>query len=244
MNIKLKNIAILVLGMVITQVSFAQGEFRFGLKGQANMSWLGNTSRTIENDGVQLGFAYGIMGDYYFKPNYGVSAEILLSTVKSKFNLTSAQSFTGDTAGTVLTDLNYEYNIQYLEIPVSIKFRTKEIGNMTYWGNFGFSPGFAMSARTSITSASLPKSIADRNPTDYKVNDVEGDAFSVSDFDDKVFLLRFPLIIGGGVKYKMAGSTSLQGGIRFANTFTDIFVKDKTSDAKNNYFALSVGVLF
>ena len=244
MNIKLKNIAILVLGMVITQVSFAQGEFRFGLKGQANMSWLGNTSRTIENDGVQLGLAYGIMGDYYFKPNYGVSAEILLSTVKSKFNLTSAQSFNGDTAGTILTDLNYEYNIQYLEIPVSIKFRTKEIGNMTYWGNFGFSPGFAMSARTSISSASLPKSIADQNPTDYKVNDVEGDAFSVSDFDDKVFLLRFPLIIGGGVEYKMAGSTSLRGGIRFANTFTDIFVKDKTSDAKNNYFALSVGVLF
>jgi hypothetical protein len=244
MNVKLKNVAILAIGMLITQVSFAQREFRFGLKGQANMSWLGSTSRTIENDGVQLGFAYGIMGDYYFKPNYGISAEILLSTVKSKFNLTSKQSFIGDASSDTLTDLNYEYNIQYLEIPVSIKFRTKEIGNMTYWGNFGFSPGFAISARTTITSGSLPKSIADQNPTDYKVNDEEGDAFAVSDFDDKVFLLRFPLIIGGGVEYKMAGSTSLQGGIRFANTFTDIFVKDKISDAKNNYFALSVGVLF
>ena len=244
MNISLKNVAILALGMFVTQVSFAQGEFRFGLKGQANLGWLAGTSKTVENDGVKLGFAYGVMGDYYFKPSYALSAEILLSNVKSQFNLMSEQTFTGDTANTKLTDLNYEYNIQYLEIPLSMKFRTKEIGNMTYWGNFGFSPGFAMNARTTITSESLPKSIADQDPSNFRVNDSEGDAFTVNNFDDKVFLFRFPLIIGGGVEYKMAGSTSLQGGIRFANTFTDIFVKDKSIDAKNNYFALSVGVLF
>lgn len=240
----MKNVAMLALGMLLTQLSFAQGEFRFGLKGQANMSWLAGTTRAVENDGVKLGFAYGVMGDYYFKDNYGVSGEILLSTVRSQFNLTTPQSFVKDPDSVVLTDLNYEYTTQYLEIPISMKFRTNEIGNMTYWGNFGFSPGFALNSRVNITSDKMPQVIADLDPTNYKVNDQDGDDFTLNDFDDKVFLFRFPLIIGGGVEYKMAGNTSLQAGVRYANTFTDVFVKDKTVDAKNNYFALSVGVLF
>jgi hypothetical protein len=115
---------------------------------------------------------------------------------------------------------------------------------MTYFGQFGVTMGFALNAKTSIVSTGLPKFISDQEPTEYRVNDAEGDAFTVNNFDDKVFLFRLPLIIGGGVEYKMAGSTSLQGGVRIANTFTDMFVKDKTAIAKNNYVALSLGVLF
>ncbi|HAV26683.1 MAG TPA: hypothetical protein DCX01_10950 [Bacteroidetes bacterium] len=239
----MKNITILVLGMLITQLSFAQGEFRFGLKGSSNFGWVGGTSKNIVNDGTTVAFGYGIMGDYYFKPNYGISAEIMLSNIKSKFTVTEPLVFNSVPSDTV-NDLRYEYNIQYLDIPLTMKFRTKEIGNMTYFGQFGVSMGFALNAKTSIVSTGLPKFISDQEPTEYRVNGAEGDAFTVNNFDDKVFLFRLPLIIGGGVEYKMAGSTSLQAGVRIANTFTDMFVKDKTAIAKNNYVALSVGVLF
>ena len=239
----MKNVTILVFGMLITQLSFAQGEFRFGLKGSSNFGWVGGTSKNIVNDGTTVAFGYGIMGDYYFKPNYGISAEIMLSNIKSKFTVTEPLVFNSVPSDTV-NDLRYEYNIQYLDIPLTMKFRTKEIGDMTYFGQFGVSMGFALNAKTSIVSTGLPKFISDQEPTEYRVNDAEGDAFTVNNFDDKVFLFRLPLIIGGGVEYKMAGSTSLQGGVRIANTFTDMFVKDKTAIAKNNYVALSIGVLF
>ena len=239
----MKNVTILVFGMLITQLSFAQGEFRFGLKGSSNFGWVGGTSKNIVNDGTTVALGYGIMGDYYFKPNYGISAEIMLSNIKSKFTVTEPLVFNSVPSDTV-NDLRYEYNIQYLDIPLTMKFRTKEIGNMTYFGQFGVSMGFALNAKTSIVSSGLPKFISDQEPTEYRVNDAEGDAFTVNNFDDKVFLFRLPLIIGGGVEYKMAGSTSLQIGVRIANAFTDMFVKDKTAIAKNNYVALSVGVLF
>ncbi|MDA7748290.1 PorT family protein [Bacteroidia bacterium] len=239
----MKNVTILVFGMLITQLSFAQGEFRFGLKGSSNFGWVGGTSKNIVNDGTTVAFGYGIMGDYYFKPNYGISAEIMLSNIKSKFTITEPLVF-NSVPGDTVNDLRYEYNIQYLDIPLTMKFRTKEIGDMTYFGQFGVSMGFALNAKTSIVSTGLPKFISDQEPTEYRVNDAEGDAFTVNNFDDKVFLFRLPLIIGGGIEYKMAGSTSLQGGVRIANTFTDMFVKDKTAIAKNNYVALSIGVLF
>ncbi|MDC1430633.1 PorT family protein [Bacteroidia bacterium] len=239
----MKNVTILVFGMLITQLSFAQGEFRFGLKGSSNFGWVGGTSKNIVNDGTTVAFGYGIMGDYYFKSNYGISAEIMLSNIKSKFKVTEPLAFNSAMSDTV-NDLRYEYNIQYLDIPLTMKIRTKEIGDMTYFGQFGVSMGFALNAKTSIVSTGLPKSISDQEPTEYRVNGAEGDAFTVNNFDDKVFLFRLPLIIGGGVEYKMAGSTSLQIGVRIANAFTDMFVKDKTAIAKNNYVALSVGVLF
>ena len=239
----MKNVTILVFGMLITQLSFAQGEFRFGLKGSSNFGWVGGTSKNIVNDGTTVAFGYGIMGDYYFKPNYGISAEIMLSNIKSKFTITEPLVF-NSVPGDTVNDLRYEYNIQYLDIPLTMKIRTKEIGDMTYFGQFGVSMGFALNAKTSIVSTGLPKFISDQEPTEYRVNDAEGDAFTVNNFDDKVFLFRLPLIIGGGIEYKMAGSTSLQGGVRIANTFTDMFVKDKTAIAKNNYVALSIGVLF
>ena len=239
----MKNVTILVFGMLITQLSFAQGEFRFGLKGSSNFGWVGGTSKNIVNDGTTVALGYGIMGDYYFKPNYGISAEIMLSNIKSKFKVTEPLAFNSAMSDTV-NDLRYEYNIQYLDIPLTMKIRTKEIGDMTYFGQFGVSMGFALNAKTSIVSTGLPKSISDQEPTEYRVNGAEGDAFTVNNFDDKVFLFRLPLIIGGGVEYKMAGSTSLQIGVRIANAFTDMFVKDKTAIAKNNYVALSVGVLF
>ena len=239
----MKNVTILVFGMLITQLSFAQGEFRFGLKGSSNFGWVGGTSKNIVNEGTTVALGYGIMGDYYFKPNYGISAEIMLSNIKSKFKVTEPLAFNSAMSDTV-NDLRYEYNIQYLDIPLTMKIRTKEIGDMTYFGQFGVSMGFALNAKTSIVSTGLPKSISDQEPTEYRVNGAEGDAFTVNNFDDKVFLFRLPLIIGGGIEYKMAGSTSLQGGVRIANTFTDMFVKDKTAIAKNNYVALSIGVLF
>ena len=240
----MKNITILTLALLLTQLSFAQNSFRFGLKGASNFGWLSGNDKTIENDGTTVGFAYGLMGEYAINSTYGLHAELLLSQVNSKFNLTSEQSFVNDINNTKISSLNYKYTIQYIEIPMSMKLNTKEIGNLVYFGNFGFSPGFALNARASITSGDIPQSIKDLDPTNYRVNDDEWDDFTLDNFDDKVFLFRFPLIIGGGVEYRMAGSTSLQAGVRFAYTFTDMFVKDKTADAKNNYFAVSVGVLF
>jgi hypothetical protein len=238
-----KNGAILVFALCVSQLSYSQTEFRFGLKGSANLGWIQPTSKNIERDGLKLGFSYGIMGDFYFKPNYAISGELLISQVNGGMSLVNDQIFTSDTSNSVVSNLSYAYKIQYAEIPVSLKLRTKEIGYLTYWANFGAAPCFLISARASL-SGNLPASIASQDPTDYRVNDDEGDPFTTNNFDDQVFLIRMPLIIGGGVEYKIAGSTSLVGGIRLSNSFTDMFVKDKNVSAKNNFISITVGVFF
>ena len=136
----MKNVTILTLGMLLTQLSFAQkkGEFRFGLKGVANLGWVAGTNKAINSDGAAVGFGYGLVGDYYFNAgSYGISAEFLITDIKTKFTLANSQVFR-DVPNDTIIGLRYTYNLQYLELPVSVKFRTKEIGNVTYTGNFGF----------------------------------------------------------------------------------------------------------
>ena len=241
---KIKNVAILALGLLVSQNSFAQdNEFRFGLKGSMNIGWIAPNSKTIERVGTNVGFSYGPMGDYYFRPNYALSMELLISQINGSMMISSNQVFNGDTTATIVNNLEYSYKNQYVEIPLSLKFRTKEIGYITYWANFGVAPSFLIGAKASI-SGTLPTSISAQDPTDYRTNDNEGDPFTVNNFDDEVFILRMPLIIGGGIEYKMAGSSSLYAGVRFNNSFTDMFVKDKSVSATNNYFSINAGVFF
>ena len=237
------NVTILVLALLVSQLSFAQdGEFRFGLKAATNIGWIKPVSKGLENKGVNLGFAYGIMGDYYFEPNYAISCELLISQLNGTFNLSTPQTFNADTT-VIVSELEYAYKMQYLEFPISVKFRTKEIGNLTYWGNFGFAPGFLMNARASI-SGSLPAAVKELDPTDYRVNNNEGDDFATNNFDDRISIFRFPLIIGGGVEYGLAGNASLYAGLRFNNSFTELLIRDKAIDARNNYVSINVGVFF
>jgi len=35
-------------------------------------------------------------------------------------------------------NIDQSYNLKYVEIPLSLKLRTNEIGYLTYYGNFGF----------------------------------------------------------------------------------------------------------
>ena len=111
---KMKNVAILALGLIVSQNSFAQdNEFRFGLKGSMNIGWIAPNSNTMERVGTNVGFSYGPMGDYYFRPNYALSMELLISQINGSMMLNSKQTFNSDTSSTVVNNLEYQYKNQY-----------------------------------------------------------------------------------------------------------------------------------
>lgn len=235
----------IVLGC--TQSANAQdSKFIFGLKGAMNVGWIQAKTKNVSPNGVGLGFSYGIMGDYQFTRNYSISAEFLISNVQGNMLYTGDEDgavFKNDTAAKQVDNLNYKLNLQYIQLPISMKFRTKEIGYITYWAQFGIAPGFMIGNKADL-SGDLPAIIADDDPTDFNLNKEEGDDFAVVGFEDKVFPVRVGLIIGGGIEYSLAGSTSLYTGIRLNNGFTDLFVADKGVDAFNGLVSLNVGLFF
>jgi hypothetical protein len=221
------------------QVSAQDQTFRFGLKLSGNLAWIKPNSKNIENTGTGLGYSYGIMGDYHFQEFYALSTELLITQFSSGIEHTDSLTY----AGKGYRGVTYDYNFQYLQIPVSLKFKTKEIGYITYWAQFGLAPSFLMSAKADL-GGNLPANIAGDNPTDVQVNDKESDKYHFENFDDKVFFARLPLIIGGGIEYRLAGNASLYAGVRVDNSFTNIFVADDLTSGRNNFVSFSTGVFF
>lgn len=236
------GLLMLLFGAVFTLDASAQYQtFRLGLKASGNIGWINAKSKAIEQNGTNAGFSFGVMSDYHFQQNYALNTELLILRLNGTITYKDDLTVSGDSM--TYTNVHFAYKMQYLEIPISIKFKTKEIGNMTYWANFGLAPAFTIGAKLD-QSGNLPQKFIDEDPTNIPVNKSDGDPFEFSNFEDEVFIARVPLIIGGGIEYGLAGSTSLYAGIRSNNGFTDIFVKDKDVSGSNSFFSVDVGLFF
>jgi hypothetical protein len=244
MKLKSLTYSSLLLLFLLVSVKSANAQtpkFRLGLKTAANIGWITAKSKAIEKNGMNAGFAFGIMSDYQFQQNYSLNTEILILRLNGSITYKDDLSVSGDSL--TYTGVNFAYKVQYIEIPLSIKFKTKEIGNMTYWANFGLAPAFSIDAKLDQTG-NLPQKFIDDDPTDIPVNKSDGDAFEFSNFEDDVFAVRVPLIIGGGIEYNLSGNTSIYAGFRSNNGFTDMFVKDKKVSGTNSYVSIDLGLFF
>lgn len=223
--------------------------FRFGLKTALNFGWTNANSKNISNDGLAMGFSYGIMGDFNFQKNYALSTEIIFTHIHNRFSFDSPMAQSKDLDKNQMIDtfssVSVKYKNQYLQVPLSMKFRTKEIGYITYWGQFGVAPGFLINSKTDWEGV---------QPTDdylnLSTNDNESDAYHLIDvesgevFNDRSAFFRFPVIIGAGIEYGLAGNASLYTGFRVENSFSDLLLKDKKTKANVNVLSLNVGVFF
>lgn len=219
----------------------SKGSFRGGLKINPSFMWLKTepelTGTKIENVGSYFGFSYGVFGDYYFAENYGISTELRIAHLGAEYNYTPLFDNSSSSPEKVAL-INRNLDLQYVEIPVTLKMRTNEIGYMRYFGQFGFMPGINIKAKADDVYTMRDNSILEEN--DKKVG-------------KEVNPLALSLVIGAGVEYNLGGSTSLLGGLTFNNGFTNLINKKEDDqsirsfrnfNAKPAYIAVNLGVIF
>lgn len=215
----MKKIFTLLFILLVTVGAFAQN-FHFGLKVAPSITWVKPDTKPYSSAGVDVGFNYGIITDFGFTENYSFSTGIDVSYKGGCLDYV-------DTITTSTTD----YRLQYIEIPLTLKMRTNEIGYITYFGQFGFAPGINLRARADITSTTTV------NNTTTIIN------LEDEDIKDDINVFSTSMIIAIGMEYSLGGKTSFMAGFTFNNGFIDI-LDDKDSKAITNYLALTLGVLF
>lgn len=216
-----------LMGSILTNAQDTQStkKFRLGLEVCPNMGWISTDVKGLKSDGSRLGFRFGLLGDVQLgdNANYFFSTGLFLNNVGFKTSTTVA----AHDSIAALTSKG-ESKLQYIELPVSIKLKTNEIGYMTYFGQVGFDVGVLTAAKGKVA---------------------DGDFEDASDF---VAPIRVALAVGGGLEYNFSGNTSALVGIKYSNGFTNVN-KDKVSvggvdvdlpKAKLHYFELTLGALF
>jgi len=255
----MKKTTVLFSLIAFCMATFAQTDFQLGLQISPNISWMKPNTDNIENDGLKFGFNYGIIGDFNIADNYSISTGITLVNTGGSI-IKPDQQEVSNTNG--ITTIGYgettaDIRLKYIEVPLTLKLKTNEIGYMKYFGQFGFGLGFNYDAK------------ADEEFKYSSLNGAAGATLSREDVDYKkeINLLRTSLIVGLGAEYNLSGNTSLVFGFTFNNGFVNIFSedaykedvngnaldpsnpeytgkRDQDQTAINNYLLFNVGVIF
>jgi hypothetical protein len=230
----MKNIGWIVLLLTCFQQVVGQNKLYFGLKASPSVSWLQVKSTDLEGDGAKIGFSYGLITDINFSENYAFGTGIDINHQGGKIKYPGV-------LGTEKATITEEYALQYLEIPLTLKMRTKEIGYFTYYGRFGVGADVLLSAKYDAKLASNSEKI------EYKDQNI---------YDDLRFF-RASMIIGLGAEYNISGSTKLVIGATYNNGFVNplkghvltldddgFVVKGDKRKATTDFISLDFGIIF
>jgi len=216
-------------------------KIRFGLRAAPSAAWLKPELPTVKTDGLAMRFMYGLVFDYRFADNFWFGTGLDVTYLGGKIayanncqinNLSFPNGWLGYTP-----IVKSNYTAQFLELPLTVKMKTKEIGSIIYFAQVGLNPGFRLDTKVKhdLTGLSMSK---------YK---------SLSD----VHFMRVAVNISSGVEYNLTGTTSLLLGVSYNNGFTNLFKNPSQNiqvvgttnsllnlNVRSNYIALNVGFLF
>jgi hypothetical protein len=212
---------ILYLLLFVPLVTQAQG-IRFSLMADPQISWMVPDSKKITSDGAIFGINAGMGMDYYFTENYAFSTGISINNIGGKLQYADTleiPSVAGNFSIPPLSTITFK--LQYINIPIGLKFKTNEIGYMTYFANLGVTPMINVRDRASDVSETL-------------------DSENIA---DAVQLFNMNYFINLGIQYSLGGSTSLVGGLGYSSGFVDVTTGEKDKITVST-FTIKVGILF
>jgi hypothetical protein len=223
---------ILAVFAIATQAQ--DGKFRFGVYMAPGTSWMKPFENNVKKDGSKGAFGYGIAADYQFHDRYAFTFGLQVNHEGGKVIITdSTEISTAGVTYKLLTDKKIQYKMQYLEIPLAIKLRTKDYNNLRIFGQVGGAIGVPISSKW-----------------DYQVSG-PGYTASVSKTKNlnEIIPVNLSMQLGVGAEYEIADKTNLYGGLFFTNGFTDVTKNKGDSKLNDGKISLSnlglrIGVFF
>jgi hypothetical protein len=261
----MKKIFLPIIAIVLTISSLnAQDDrpVRLAFAIQPATSWLSPEGDIYEKEANRLAFSYGIITDFVIagNPNYAFSTGILINSqggsLKSDRFHDGTTTITpkGDSIPMLIDEFAEgveKYRLQYLDIPLTLKLKTNEIGYFTYYGQFGLDLSFNIKAR---------------QDDEYKFPSQPEMTVEDVNISEKIGLFRTALQVGAGVEYNISGDTYIVGGIVWNNglnnLFSDQYYVREDADGSpsitsnnalregekkkvtSNYLGLTIGVFF
>lgn len=221
----MKKISTIIILSFLSMGAWAQNfpvanyGFRLGLTATPTIGWI--KPEQGKTDGVGLGFSYGLIGDFNFAPNYSFATALTITSINGK---STEANVTPYHSGSVPIAYDLKYKMQYIDLPLTIKLKTVKDEGRRWYGQFGLSNSFNISAKQDAKNG----------------NSVVADNLKITDYTK---FYRAGLIIGGGGEFDISGNASILAGLTYNNGFTNI-TSDKSRDVRSHYLALNFGVFF
>lgn len=210
----MKKILVVLLTTVGIMTAKSQ-DLRVGMQMSPTISYLSSDGDYLDKSS-KIKFSWGFVTLYNFEDrNFGLMSGIDITTRGAKF---SYENEVGEV-------IEARYKTQHLEIPVSIRMYTREIGYFSYWLKAGLAPSFELKENVDFY----------RNGVSFEPED----ASYVKNFG-------LNLLLGVGTQYELSEETHLYLGLGYNNGLTNAFknLEGYNDSGYFSHFALQLGVLF
>lgn len=205
-NLAVKKLFALTIGVFILHGTHAQ-DFRMGLKGAFNSTWLINSNVAGRDASAEYqaswGTHAGLAFNYYFDESIALSVDVLYST--------HAQRFFGDCLDTDSFAYTGKMITNYLDIPLLLRI-TSEGGPYV---EFGPQVGILLNAKEDYERVATSGEFFSYKARDYK-----------KDFN----AVDISAVLGFGYDIPLSDNMFINLGLRFSYGFTDAMVKNPEED--------------
>ncbi len=202
----------IVFTALLISISFAaqaQEAVRFGFQLSPTFGWMSTDDNTINTNGTNVGLKLGLVGEFYFQENYAVTTGLgfYFNAGGTLAHEREGEYWRNSEISQECQDFfmqngpNLKYSVQYVEIPVGLKLRTREFGYIRYFFEPNMGLGFRTQAKGDVRNA--------------------GDECNDLNIRSDVGLLNVFWGINGGIEYSVSESTSLVGGLGAQFGFVD-----------------------
>jgi hypothetical protein len=207
----MRKIAILAAFiMAFALNSVAQEDVRFGFQASPTFNWMNTNTNRINSSGVNLGLKLGMIGEFYFRENYALSTGLGFWFNAGGTLLHEYPGIYWDPAilppgiDTLPGMVKLKYGIQFVEIPIGLKMRTREFGYNRFFIEPALTLGFKTQARGTAIGNGLGAEVE-------KIN-----------IRKEVNPINLSWGITGGIERSLSENTALVLGAGFQIGFADL----------------------
>ncbi len=207
-----KYVYLLLISIGVSPGLFAQS-VQIGVKASPTITfnrWTSNSdSIAITNSRDDTRFTFGLVADFELKENYFFSTGLLYSLRKLSFDAVNLNTLEVDSE---------QYTLEYLEIPVTLKLFTNDVGVDS---KIYFQPGFTL---------------------DFLVN-----WKGINKNDTRITALNFfdsSFYVGAGYDRKIGVSNSFFVGLFYQRGLVNLMNENPEVDLKNDLLGLDLGFRF
>jgi len=257
--------AALSINAALAQVSVTEDNdiknFRFGLKGDLSVDWMSpDNDRKYLSNGVGVGYDWGMQMEFALNKTTSVVTGLSLKSNTLKLDYHQASSadeviyvLDNDeefvdlgTATTIDTSvfnspnsgfklLSRTISANYVNIPLALKMKTKEIGYLTYYGQFGANIGINTRARATDVVNNVSSFVDSTNTLTFASGELTKEKLDVT---KGVQPVRAGIQIGFGGEYNFSGNTSLLFGVFYNHYFTNALRRESRESFLRYYDAI------